>query len=66
MPVANRQIVSSTSCSTANEFFIRFRLSENPSLIVGLIEAGVFHENDPLVDIPGKIKTHRIIIDILV
>jgi hypothetical protein len=30
------------------------RLAENPNLNVGIIEAGSFHKDDPIVDIPGK------------
>jgi len=33
------------------------RLTENPSVHVGLIEAGLFHPNDPIVDIPEKAGT---------
>jgi hypothetical protein len=30
------------------------RLSENANINVGVIEAGVFHHHDPLIDVPGK------------
>lgn len=33
--------------------YICIRLSEDPSLVVGLIEAGVTHFNDPVVDAAG-------------
>lgn len=29
------------------------RLSEDPSLVVGLIEAGTTHFDDPMIDVPG-------------
>ncbi|PBK63887.1 alcohol oxidase [Armillaria solidipes] len=31
------------------------RLAEDRNVQVGVIEAGVFHENDPLIDVPGNI-----------
>ncbi|KAK0184559.1 alcohol oxidase [Armillaria mellea] len=31
------------------------RLTEDRNVQVGVIEAGVYHENDPLVDVPGNI-----------
>ncbi|KAK0224208.1 alcohol oxidase [Armillaria fumosa] len=31
------------------------RLAEDRNVQVGVIEAGVFHQNDPLVDVPGNI-----------
>lgn len=34
------------------------RLSENDKIHVGVIEAGIFHENDPLIDIPGELDRH--------
>lgn len=30
------------------------RLAEHPSLQIGVIEAGIYHHNDPNVDLPGK------------
>ena len=29
------------------------RLSENANINVGVIEAGIFHHHDPLIDVPG-------------
>ena len=31
------------------------RLSEDPGVTVAVIEAGPYHVNEPLVDIPGRI-----------
>ncbi|EIM81801.1 alcohol oxidase [Stereum hirsutum FP-91666 SS1] len=30
------------------------RLSENSSYVVGVLEGGVFHQNDPLIDVPAN------------
>ncbi|KAK7690598.1 hypothetical protein QCA50_005697 [Cerrena zonata] len=32
---------------------VAVRLSEDPNIVVGVIEAGDYHEQDPLVNVPG-------------
>ncbi|KAJ7756408.1 alcohol oxidase [Mycena maculata] len=39
--------------SGAGGMTVAARLSENSNVNVGLIEAGVFHKDDPLIDVPG-------------
>lgn len=31
------------------------RLSEDPNVTVGVLEAGGYHVNEPLVDVPGPL-----------
>ncbi|TBU28075.1 alcohol oxidase [Dichomitus squalens] len=33
------------------------RLAENPSAVVGVIEAGILHLNDPILDVPGHLAS---------
>ncbi|KAF9445168.1 GMC oxidoreductase [Macrolepiota fuliginosa MF-IS2] len=40
-------------CSGAGGLTVATRLSENANINVGVIEAGVFHHNDPLIDVPA-------------
>ncbi|KAJ7699662.1 GMC oxidoreductase-domain-containing protein [Mycena rosella] len=32
------------------------RLSEDSNIKIGILEAGLLHENDPLIDVPGQFK----------
>jgi hypothetical protein len=50
LPVANRQGIILDFGLRPSHLYNR--LSENPSVKVGILEAGVLLDNDPIVDIP--------------
>ena len=38
-----------------------YRLSEDPSIRVGVIEAGTVHSDDPLVDTPSQAPLQKLL-----
>jgi hypothetical protein len=39
--------------------YIWVRLSEKRNLVVGVLEAGIFHQDDALIDVPGLMALKR-------